>query len=103
MWARGWGGRCLLARELPFRRVVGVELNPTLARIARQNLAVWRASGRARAPMRMICGDAVEFRLPAGPCLAFMFNPFGAPVMRRLLAAWRKSLAGHAEQLDIFM
>jgi len=40
----GMGRAVLLAAELPFRQVVGVELNPTLARIARKNLAVWRAS-----------------------------------------------------------
>jgi hypothetical protein len=55
--------------------------------------------------MKLVCGDAVEFPLPEGPCLAFLFNPFGAPVMRRLLAAWRlslrKTLAGRARQLDI--
>jgi hypothetical protein len=91
----------LLAVELPFRRVVGVELNPALARIARRNLSVWRATVRARTSMKLICGDAVEYPLPAGPCLAFLFNPFGAPVMRRLLAAWSKSLAGKAGQLDL--
>ena len=53
------------------------------------------------APMRLVCRDAVEFPLPKGPCLAFLFNPFGAPVMRRMLAAWSKSLAGRAGQLDI--
>jgi SAM-dependent methyltransferase len=97
----GMGRAVLLAAQLPFRQVVGVELNPTLVRIARRNLAIWRASGRARAPMRLTCGDAVEFSLPHGPCLAFMFNPFGAPVMRRLLAAWGKSLAASPGQLDI--
>jgi SAM-dependent methyltransferase len=97
----GMGRAVLLAAELPFRRVLGVELNPTLARIARRNLTVWRASGRARAPMKIISGDAVEFRLPAGPCLAFLFNPFGAPVMRRLLTTWSKALAGQAAPLDI--
>ena len=97
----GMGRAMLLAAELPFRQVVGVELNPTLARIARKNLAVWRASGRARAPMRLVCRDAAEFRLPAGPCLAFLFNPFGAPVMRRVLAGWKKALAGRPRQLDI--
>jgi SAM-dependent methyltransferase len=97
----GMGRALLLAAEFPFRQVVGVELNPTLARIARKNLAAWRTLGRARAPMKILCGDAVEFRLPAGPCLAFMFNPFGAPVMRRLLATWRKSLAGGPGQLDL--
>jgi SAM-dependent methyltransferase len=97
----GMGRAVLLAAQLPFRRVVGVELNPTLARIARKNLAVIRASGRALAPMKIVCGDAVEFRLPAGPCVAFLFNPFGAPVMRRLLASWRKSLAGRPRGLDL--
>jgi SAM-dependent methyltransferase len=97
----GMGRAVLLAAELPFRQVLGVELNPTLARIAQRNLTVWRASGRARAPMRVVCGDAVEFPLPAGPCLAFLFNPFGAPVMRRLLMAWSKALAGRPAPLDI--
>jgi SAM-dependent methyltransferase len=97
----GMGRAVLLAAELPFRQVVGVELNPTLARIARRNLAVWRASELAQTPMRMVCRDAVEFPLPEGPCLAFMFNPFGAPVMRRLLAAWSKTLAKRPRQLDL--
>jgi SAM-dependent methyltransferase len=97
----GMGRAVLLAAQLPFREASGVELNPALVRIARRNLAVWRSSGRAQTPMKMICGDAAEFALPAGPCLAFLFNPFGAPVMRRLLAAWSKSLAGRSGQLDI--
>lgn len=101
----GMGRAVLLASELPFRQVVGVELNPTLARIARKNLAVWRASGRAQAPVKIICNDAVDSRLPAGPCLAFLFNPFGATVMRRLLAAWSKTLSGtvskQTEKLDL--
>jgi SAM-dependent methyltransferase len=97
----GMGRAVLLAAQLPFRQVVGVELNPTLARIARKNLAVIRASGQALAPTKIICGDAVEFRLPAGPCLAFLFNPFGAPVMRLLLTAWRKSLARRPRGLDL--
>jgi SAM-dependent methyltransferase len=97
----GMGRAVLLAAQLPFREAAGVELNPTLVRIARKNLSVWRASGRAQVRMKMICGDAAEFPLPEGPCLVFLFNPFGAPVMRRLLAAWSKGMAGRAGQLDI--
>jgi predicted RNA methylase len=97
----GMGRAVLLAAELPFRQVVGVELNPTLVRIARRNLALWRIVRRAQAPMRMVCRDAAEFRLPEGPCLAFLFNPFGAPVMRRMLAGWRKAMAGTVRHLDI--
>jgi SAM-dependent methyltransferase len=97
----GMGRALLLAAEFPFRAVVGVELNPTLAQIGRRNMALWRAAGRAHAPMRMLCRDAVEFNLPAGPCVVFLFNPFGAPVLRRLLAAWNRSSAEREGQLDI--
>lgn len=97
----GMGRAVLLASQLPFRRVVGVELNPTLARIARKNLALWRAAGRAVAPTRMVCGDAAEFRFPPGPCVAFLFNPFGAAVMRRLLGAMAAQFAGRAGELDM--
>ena len=95
------GRALLLAADFPFRAVVGVELNPTLARIGRRNMALWRAAKRARAPMRMLCRDAAEFQLPDGPCVVFLFNPFGAPVLRRLLTAWTRSLAGREGQLDI--
>jgi SAM-dependent methyltransferase len=97
----GMGRAVLLGAELPFREVIGVELHPTLARIAQKNLIHWRVAGRARAPMRIACEDAVEFDFPAGPCLAFLFNPFGATVMKRLLAAWRKNFAGRSGQLDL--
>jgi hypothetical protein len=97
----GMGRAVLLASEYPFREVVGVELHPTLARIARRNAAIWRRAGRAVAPMRMVCGDAVEFRFPERPCIAFLFNPFGAPVLRRLLTNFARGFAGRTGQLDI--
>jgi SAM-dependent methyltransferase len=101
----GMGRAMLLAAEYPFRSVVGVELNPTLARIGRKNLALWRKAGRAKAPTRMLCRDAAAYEFPPGPCVAFLFNPFGAPVLRRLLIAWTEALTNarvaRAAQLDI--
>jgi SAM-dependent methyltransferase len=97
----GMGRAVLLASEYPFREAVGVELHPTLARMARKNAAIWRAAGRPLAPMRMICADAVDFRFPDGPCIAFLFNPFGAPVLRRLLSKLARNFAGRASELDI--
>ncbi len=97
----GMGRAALLAAEYPFRAVVGIELHAALARIGRKNMALWRAAGRAHAPMRMCCRDAAEFSLPAGPCVAFLFNPFGAPVLRRMLRNWSAALARNAAPLDI--
>ena len=95
------GRAVLLASEMPFKAVVGVELNATLTGIARRNAAVWRKAGRAHAPIRIVCGDAVEYKWPTGPCLAFLFNPFGETVMRRLVKSWKRSFAGRAGELDI--
>ncbi len=97
----GMGRAMLLASEYRFRSVVGVELNPTLARIARKNAALWRKAGKSLAPMRVVCRDAEEFEFPAGPCVAFLFNPFNARMMRRLLGSLAKSFAGRPRQLDI--
>ncbi len=97
----GMGRAMLLAAAYPFRAVLGVELHPTLARIARRNLALWRSARRTHVPARIFCRDAAEFPLPAGPCVAFLFNPFGAPVLRRLLRSWSQSLANGEGKLDI--
>lgn len=97
----GMGRAILLAAEMPFRDVVGIELNPTLAQTARKNLAVWQAAGRALAATRLVCGDAIEFAFPSTPCLVFLFNPFGATVMRRLLTKLAANFASFPGQLDL--
>ncbi|MGA9672466.1 MAG: class I SAM-dependent methyltransferase [Terracidiphilus sp.] len=97
----GMGRAVLLAAELPFKSVVGVELHPGLARVAKKNLTVWRKAGRARGPMKIVCGDAVEFEWPDGPCLAFLFNPFGAAVMKRMLKVWRRNFKERGAALDL--
>lgn len=95
------GRALLLAAEMDFREVVGVELNPVLVGIARRNAAIWRAAGRTRSPIHMCCADAVEFRFPPGRCLVFLFNPFGAPVMRRFLKKLALEFKGRGGEIDL--
>jgi SAM-dependent methyltransferase len=98
----GMGRAVLLAAEMPFRDVVGLELHPTLAQIARRNLTRWRSQGRVNAARaRIVEGDALEFPLPGVPTIAFLFNPFGAPMLKRLLKSWRFSRATQPNSLDI--
>jgi SAM-dependent methyltransferase len=98
----GMGRAVLLAAEMAFKEVVGVELNPTLVRIARRNFAKWRAEGRVKAgKVRIVEGDAVEFRLPSAPTVAFLFNPFGGKVMKKLLTQWRETLRTQPDSLDL--
>ncbi|HUN86495.1 MAG TPA: class I SAM-dependent methyltransferase [Terracidiphilus sp.] len=97
----GMGRAVLLASEMPFRNVIGVELNPTLARIARRNVRLWQAGRRKHAETSICCRDALAFRFPTGPCLVFLFNPFGAPVVRRLLTHIAASFAERPGHLDL--
>jgi hypothetical protein len=91
----------LIASELEFREVVGVELHPGLAATAVANAARWSADERARCAIRVVEGDATEMDLPEGPCVAFLYNPFGAPVLRVLLARLEERFAARPGELDV--
>jgi SAM-dependent methyltransferase len=97
----GMGRAMLLASEYPFRKIIGVELNPILAEIACGNLRVWRAAGHAVAPTEIIRGDAVSTRIPRSPCLVFLFNPFGEAVMRRLIKRFAAAFGNRPGELDL--
>jgi hypothetical protein len=97
----GMGRAVLVGSELGFKAVVGVELHPTLARIARKNVTLWRAAGRSSSPIQVVEGDAVEFALPTGPVVVFLFNPFGAAVVLRLLNSWHSSLIDRSAPVHI--
>ena len=97
----GMGRAMLVASEYPFRAIHGVELHPTLAGIARRNLRLWRKAGRERAPIRMHCGNVLGYRLPPGPCLLFLFNPFEAPVIKRLLKQWTREWKSREHPVDL--
>jgi len=87
----GKGRAMLVASELPFHKVIGIELNPEMADIAQRTLDLWLAAHAADttapplAPIRLYEQDALTFDLPLTPTVAFLFHPFEAPVLRRLL------------------
>ncbi len=82
----GKGRALLLAAELPFRKIIGLELNEDLARIARQNVAVWARVTHSRANIRVIHQDAAEFRWPRTPLLVYLNNPFDCALVEQLAA-----------------
>jgi len=95
------GRAMLVAARMPFREVIGVELNPVLAVTAQKNIDKWQLTGRARCPMRIVCQDATEFEFPANPCVAYMFNPFREPVLKSLIRHIELSFARRPAQLDV--
>lgn len=94
----GKGRAVMLAAEQPFQACIGVEINPGLAKIARENLAKW---GRARSPARICCQDATIFQFPEGPCVAYLFNPFSGAVLQVLIDHIQTSFANRPGELDL--
>jgi SAM-dependent methyltransferase len=96
----GKGRGLLVASQFRFRKVVGVELNPALAAIARANVAQWTAAHAADltapllAPIEVVEQDALDFDLPRTPALLFLFHPFDAPVLEQLLRRIEAQFAG---------
>ena len=97
----GKGRAVMMASEFGFRQVLGMELHAGLAKIAEKNVAVWRAADRAVCPVRILCGDATEFVFPDGACLLYLFNPFAAPVMKRLIERIEEDFHGRPGMLDL--
>jgi hypothetical protein len=80
----GKGRTVMLASDLPFRRVVGVELHPAVS-IARKNLIKWKASSHACDDIAVLHADALEFAFPESPTLLYAFNPFDLHATQLLL------------------
>jgi SAM-dependent methyltransferase len=97
----GKGRALLLASQAGFREVVGVELNPALATTARANAELWTAAGKAGSTIRVMQGDAVELTWPAPPCVAFLFNPFGATLMARVVARMAAAFRDRPHDLEV--
>src|ERR1700678_467975 len=91
----------MLASELPFREGVGVEWGGSLYQETGKNLEIWPESGGGLDPMRLAQGDALGLGLPEGLLLIFMYNPFLAPMMRRLLERVEAAAGGRRGEIDL--
>jgi predicted RNA methylase len=95
----GKGRPCFVAARRPFRKIVGVEFSSDLCEAARANLAALRDPERRCSDIAFACQDATTFELPSGPCVIYMYNPFGAEPMGRLVAHLERSLAAQPREL----
>ncbi|HUZ97123.1 MAG TPA: class I SAM-dependent methyltransferase [Edaphobacter sp.] len=103
----GKGRAMLVASELPFHQIIGIELNPAMATIASQNIDRWHQSHAADstaprlAPIQLQEQDALSFDFPSTPTLVFLFHPFEAPVLKQLLRRIETQFAKRPGTLDI--
>jgi hypothetical protein len=91
----GKGRTLLMAAVYPFRRIIGVELLPSLNRISQENLAQYKSKSQKCFALESICGDAAEFVVPEGPVVIYLFNPLPESGLRRALGNVGESLAAN--------
>lgn len=82
----GKGRAVLLAIQLPFKRIVGVEFSEELNAIAEKNLRIFPAAERRCQDVALLLGDAAQFVFPDGPLVIYLYNPFEIPVMQQVVA-----------------
>jgi SAM-dependent methyltransferase len=100
----GKGRALLLAAELPFRKVIGVEVTEELARIAQRNVARWSRIAKPKSKIRVIHEDAAKFRWPRSPLLVYLYNPFACSLVAQMaenLAAVAASGSGLVDLLYV--
>jgi predicted RNA methylase len=95
----GKGRAVLLASLLPFRRIVGVEFAPSLHQQAVQNVRRFKHAEQRCRQVELVCGDAATFALPEEPLVIYMYNPFGAEVMREVVESVNAALAASPREL----
>ncbi len=83
----GMGRALILASELPFRQVVGVEVSASLYEVARENLETAQCPLRRCNDVRIVRADARMWTYPPGDLVVFLYNPFDASALEIALGA----------------
>jgi SAM-dependent methyltransferase len=95
-------GRMVLeaARLYRFARVVGVELSPDLAALARENVEGNRR--RLRTPrVEIVVSDVLAYQVPDDVTIAFFANPFTGPIFDHVITGLLDSVDRSPRRLRI--
>jgi SAM-dependent methyltransferase len=97
----GKGRMLLLAAELPFRRIVGVEFASDLCALARKNVETYRNSNQACFQIEPLHMDAMLFKFPPEPSIIYFYYPFERFVMEPVIRNLNRSLAAHPRDVIV--
>jgi SAM-dependent methyltransferase len=87
----GKGRVVLQAARWPFRRVIGVEISPDLADIAREGLAARRHQQRCR-NVEIVVADITQYRVPDDLTIGYLYHPFRGETFDAFLGAVVESM-----------
>ena len=88
------------AARRPFRRVIGVEISPALAEIARANLAARSHQHRCR-DVEIVVSDATQFQVPDDLTIAYLYNPFSYETLDTVLGGIVRSIDRNPRRVQL--
>lgn len=100
-YGAGKGRVVLLAMEMGFLPVTGVELSAPLCRIARSNLAIFGAQNPSLPMARIVEADATTVQPEGRKIVAYFYNPFDAVIMARVRRRLEDALRNGAERVIV--
>ena len=81
----GKGRTLIVASQLPFKEVIGVELSPLHCKVAMANVEGYLSNGRHPVLCRNVrvdCVNAADFEFPDTNLLVYMYRPFIGPIFK---------------------
>jgi SAM-dependent methyltransferase len=95
----GKGRVLLLASQLGFRRVVGVEFSPSLCEQARRNIEIFRRRSRQLSPIEVVQADITQHEWRGDENVFFLYNPFDAVILGQFVEGLRRSVVATPRQV----
>jgi SAM-dependent methyltransferase len=95
----GKGKPLLIASELPFRRLIGIEISARCIEIAHQNIERYKDGTLDSSRFELTVGDAEGFAFPERPLVVYLFNPFPEPVLARVLQNLVRSIEANPRRV----
>jgi hypothetical protein len=97
----GKGRALLLASELPFKKIIGIEFAPQLHAIAKSNIGKYSSPTQLCKSLESICMDFTNFQLPAEPCLVYFLDPCRETLYSKILDNIYRSWVSHPRRILI--
>lgn len=97
----GKGRTLLMASELGFGQIVGVEFSRELCGIARKNVTAFRASTRTAAPIDVLHADAFAYEFPTTDLVLYFGNPFALELWPAMIARLAESYRSSPRAITI--
>lgn len=95
----GKGRALVVASEFSFRSVIGIEISPELVKVADENARVIAQDLPDRRPITVVEGNVLDYALPDGDLIVFLFNPFEEGVITSLVTKIETALVDRASSI----